>query len=82
MDELIAGREPLLLNSRGVSWILVAGVSPDHRSTRAFEKAEGGAPPGIEQRLDGRVRMLRRVVDLGHVVHSGHAVVELRQSAE
>src|ERR1700738_2296091 len=36
---------------------------------------------GLEQRRDRGGRVLRRVVDLRHVVHGGDAVVELGESA-
>ena len=58
---------------RGASLrILVAGDAAG-----ALEIAEGGAAPGIEQRLDGGVGVLRRVMDLRDVVHRRDAVVEL-----
>src|SRR5439155_9650238 len=62
--------------------ILVAGIGAEDVGSRALEIAEGGAAPGVEQRLDGGVRMLRRVMDLRDVVHGRDAVVELRQTAE
>ena len=50
--------------------------------TRALEIAKGGATPRIDQRLDGGVRVLRRVTDLRDVVHRGDAVVELAKPTE
>ena len=51
-------------------------------ASRAFEIAEGGAASGIEQGLDGGVRVLRRVMDLRYVVHRRDAIIELAQRAE
>ena len=48
----------------------------------ALEIAEGGAAARIEQRLDGGVGMLGRVVDLRDVVHGCDAVVELAEPGE
>ena len=48
----------------------------------AFEIAEHAAPAGVDQRLDGGVGVLRRVMDLRNVEHGRHAVVELREAAE
>ena len=82
VNELVARGEPLLLDARRVVRILVAGIGAEDVGTRALEIAEGGAAPGIEQGLDGGVRVLRRVMDLRDVVHRRDAVVELRQAAE
>ena len=62
-----------LLEAEGVARIDVAG-----NAARALEIAEGGAASGIEQRLDGGIRVLRRVMDLRDVEHRGDAVIELR----
>ena len=55
---------------------------PRHRLAGALEIAEGGAASRIEQRLDGGVRVLGRVMNLRDVVHGRDAVVELRESGE
>src|SRR6185369_12271380 len=47
VDELVAGGEPLLLDAPRVERILIAG-----NPAGALEVAEGGAAPGVEQRLD------------------------------
>jgi hypothetical protein len=77
VDELVLRGEPLLLDAERVLRVLVTGDT-----ARALEIAEGGAAPGVEERLDGRVRMLGRVMDLRDVVHGGDAVVELTEPAE
>ena len=69
VHELVARREPLLLDAGRIGRILVAG-----NAARALEVAERGAAPGVEQRLDRGVGVLRRVVDLRDVVHRRHAV--------
>ena len=61
---------------------LLPGFGAKNVGARTLEKAEGGAAPGIEERLDGGIRVLRRVMDLRHVVHRRDAVVELAQAAE
>ncbi len=50
--------------------------------SRALEIAEGGAAPRVEQRLDGGVGVLRRVMNLRDVVHRRDAVIELAERAE
>ena len=72
----------MLVDADGVVGVFVAGIRPQHCVARALEIAERRAAPGIEQRLDGRIRMLRRVMDLRHVVHRRHAIIELAQAAE
>ena len=52
--------------------ILVAG-----HAAGTLEIAEGGTAARIEQRLDGGVGVLGRVMDLGDVVHRRDAAVEL-----
>ena len=47
-----------------------------------LEKAEGGAASRIEERLDGGVGVLRRVVDLRDVVYGSHPIVKLAQARE
>ena len=79
-DELVARREPLVLDARRVVRVLVAGASTE--IPRALEITERGAAPGIEERLDRGVRVLRRVMDLRDVVHGRDAVVELAQATE
>ena len=60
---------------RGVGRILGA-LAP------ALEIAEHRAAAGVGERLNQRVGMLRRVVDLRHVHHRGDAGVELGERAE
>jgi len=81
-DELVGRGEPLLLDADSVVRILVAGIAADNSGTRALEIAEGGTAPGIEQCLDGGVRVLGRVMDLRDVVHRRDAVIELAQAPE
>ncbi len=57
-------------------------VTSWYGGTRALEIAEGGTAAGIEERLDGGVRVLRRVMDLRDVVHRGDAVIELGETGE
>jgi len=48
VDQLIAGRKPLLVDAGRVSWILVVGIGADKGGAGALKVAEGGAAPGIE----------------------------------
>ncbi len=70
------------LKMRGASCGYWLPGTPSAEITRALEIAEGGATPGIDQRLNGGVRMRRRVADLRDVVHRGDAVVELAEPTE
>src|SRR5580704_11235914 len=76
----VARREPLLQDARRVLRILVARHA-GAEITGALEIAEGGTTPGIDQRLNGGVRVRRRVTDLRDIVHRGDAVVELAEPA-
>src|SRR6202041_1913638 len=58
----VARREPLLEDAWRVLRILVAR-NAGAEITRALEIAEGGATAGVDQRLDGGVRVRRRVTD-------------------
>src|SRR5262249_58344471 len=49
--------------------------------TGSLKITERGRACGVEQRVDGGVRVLRRMVDLQDVVHCGDAVVEVAQTA-
>src|SRR5437764_3639904 len=62
-DELVRRGEVLLFDTDGILWVGIVGGVTAWRP-RALEIAEGGAASGIEQRLNGGVGMLRRVVDL------------------
>src|SRR5262245_21720953 len=81
-DELVSRGEPLLLDAERILRIFVAGVGADNGGARALEIAEGGAAPGIDQGLDGGVRVLRRMVDLRDVVYRRDAIIKLAQSTE
>jgi hypothetical protein len=63
VDELVARGEPLRLDTERVQRILVPG-----NATGTLEIAESGAAPRVEQRLDGGVGVLGRVMDLRDVV--------------
>src|SRR5262245_11216255 len=82
VDELVARREPPVLDAGRVGWILVLRIGADKGGAGALEIAEGGASPCIEQGLDRSVRVLWRVMYLRDVVHRRDAVVELRKPAE
>ena len=68
------------LKMRGASFADIGSL--ERHFTRALEIAEGGATPGIDQRLNGSVGVRRRVTDLRDVVHRGDAVVELAEPTE
>jgi hypothetical protein len=69
----------LMRNASCGYWL--PGLVPRMLAPALLEIAEDGAAAGVEQRLDRGVRVLRRVMDLRHVVHGGDAIVELRESA-
>src|SRR5450755_3114705 len=76
--ELVARGEPLPMDAERVLRIsIVRGIGAG-----ALEIAEGGAAPRVKQRLDGGVRVLRRVMDLRDVVHRRDAIIELAERAE
>ena len=56
--ERLFAPEPLVVDAIGVLWILVSR-NAGAKIARALEIAEGGATPGIDQRLDGGVRVLQ-----------------------
>src|SRR5262245_27652075 len=76
-DELVGRGEELVFDADSVLRILIPG-----NATCAFEVPERSAAPRIEQCLDGGVGVLRRVMDLRHVVHRGDAVIELGKPTE
>ena len=82
VDELVARREVLIVDADGVLRIGISGRVDDDALAGALEVAERGAASGVEQRLDRCVRVLRRVMDLRHVVNRGDPVVELGEAAE
>src|SRR2546423_15689853 len=80
-DKLIRRGEPLVLDAVRVLRIFVVWVGAENRGARALEITEGGAAAGVEQRLNGGVRGLRRGVELRHGGQGGDAVVELARPA-
>ena len=77
VDEFVARREPARLMR-----VASVGYWFPGNAAGAFEIAEHGAAAGIDQRLDGGIGVLRRVMDLRNVVDGRDAVVELREPAE
>src|SRR5690349_21104889 len=80
-DELVGRGEVLLFDARRilrvsiVDWVAARGA-------RALEVAEGGATSRVEERLDGGVGVLRRVVDLRDIVDCCDAIVELTEPSK
>ena len=73
--------EPLVVDAEGVLRIGISRRVDDNPLAGALEIAERCAAPRIDQRLDGSVRVIGRVMNLRDVVHRGDAVVELRSPA-
>ena len=74
--------EPLIDDALGVLRIGIPRRVDDNPLAGALEIAECRTASRIDQRLDGHVRVLGRVMNLRDVVHCGDAVVELRESGE
>jgi hypothetical protein len=74
-EQLLGRRKVLLADALGVARIFRL-LAP------ALEIAEHGASASGAQRLDRRVGMFRRMMDLADVHHRRHAGVDLRDAAE
>src|SRR5215831_6541975 len=77
-------REPLVVDAEGVLriGIIRIGGDPWNPFAGALEIAERRTAPSIDQRLDGSVGVLGRVMNLRDVVYRRDAVIELRESGE